>query len=97
MYAGQVVEAGAAEDVLRAPQHPYTAALLASRPDVRHRGARLPAIPGAVPDPARRPPGCAFHPRCARAVPGLCDAQEPALEQHGTRQVRCLRAGGGAA
>ena len=91
MYAGEVVETGPVDRVLRAPMHPYTAALLASRPDARHRGARLPAIPGAVPEPLRRPPGCAFHPRCARALPGLCDREAPALEPRGEGLVRCLR------
>jgi oligopeptide/dipeptide ABC transporter ATP-binding protein len=97
MYAGEVVETGPVAQVLAAPRHPYTAALLASRPDARHRGGRLPAIPGAVPEPARHPSGCAFHPRCARALPGLCDARAPVLERHDAGMVRCLRVGAEAA
>ncbi|MCU4181571.1 ABC transporter ATP-binding protein [Bosea sp. BH3] len=77
MYAGRIVESGSCRDVIRNAAHPYTQGLLASRahgtlaPDQRLR-----AIPGAPPDLAAPPPGCAFGPRCdsfaeacARAVP----------------------------
>jgi len=60
MYAGRVVESGAVRDVVRAPRHPYTAGLLASRARGAPRGSRLAAIPGAPPDLARLSPGCAF-------------------------------------
>jgi oligopeptide/dipeptide ABC transporter ATP-binding protein len=64
MYAGQVVETGAVDEVFRAPRHPYTLSLLRSVPDyevVRHR---LATIPGTPPDLSEPPPGCPFHPRC---------------------------------
>jgi oligopeptide/dipeptide ABC transporter ATP-binding protein len=82
MYAGRIVEAGAAADVYQSPRMPYTRALLESLPHLGRvaHGARLPAIPGQVPNPAALPPGCAFHPRCRYAVPGLCDREDPALE-----------------
>src|SRR5690606_4404442 len=67
-YAGQVVEHGPAADVLRDPQHPYTAALLEAVPGREtDRAEPLAAIPGAVPPPRAMPPGCRFHTRCAMA------------------------------
>lgn len=94
MYAGQIVEAGPTDEVFHSPRMPYTRALLDSLPHLRRvaKGARLPAIPGQVPNPAALPSGCAFHPRCRYAVPGLCDGQHPALEKDVDQHVvRCLR------
>jgi len=88
MYAGQVVEAAPLAELVSAPRHPYTAALLASIPGAGHaRGEHLDAIPGNVPDPARPPAGCRFHPRCPR-VQERCRLEAPALEA-GPRAVRC--------
>ncbi|MBN9344623.1 MAG: ABC transporter ATP-binding protein [Devosia sp.] len=80
MYAGQCVEAGAVRDVFRAPQHPYTAGLLASIPAAnRVRTPRLPSIKGAPPVLTEgRPAGCAFRPRCEHAF-GAC-VERPGLE-----------------
>src|SRR4051794_12492703 len=64
MYAGQVVETGAVEDVFREPRHPYTLSLLRSVPDFDDRRERLATIPGSPPDLANPPSGCRFHPRC---------------------------------
>jgi oligopeptide/dipeptide ABC transporter ATP-binding protein len=69
MYAGRVVETGTTEEVLEAPRHPYTAALLASQPGPRAAGALLETIPGQPPQMDSLPPGCAFAPRCAFARP----------------------------
>jgi oligopeptide/dipeptide ABC transporter ATP-binding protein len=93
MYAGQVVETGSVRDVLQRPRHPYTRALMAALPRIDRRGAKLAAIPGIVPDLRNMPRGCRFHPRCAAAQPGRCDAQAPALEDvgDGGGAVRCLR------
>jgi oligopeptide/dipeptide ABC transporter ATP-binding protein len=94
MYAGKIVEAGAVSDVFHAPRMPYTRALLDSLPRLKRElpGARLPAILGQVPSPSALPLGCAFHPRCQYALPGLCDSQAPALEKcDDHRVVRCLR------
>ena len=61
MYLGRIVETGPVEQVLRAPRHPYTSALLAALP----RRGRAPApLTGEPPDPALIPAGCRFHPRC---------------------------------
>jgi len=95
MYAGRIVEAGGAAAVLASPSHPYTRGLLASRPG-GEPGSRLPAIPGAVPNLASLPPGCAFAPRCAERVEA-CDATRPetTIVAPG-REVRCLRREGAA-
>jgi len=69
MYAGRVVETGTTAQVLEAPRHPYTAALLASQPGPAAAGTRLETIPGQPPQMTDLPPGCAFAPRCAFARP----------------------------
>lgn len=89
MYAGEVVETGPAGEILRRPLHPYTSALLEALPGRGKRGRRLTAVPGAVPHPAARPRGCAFHPRCPLAQPA-CRRERPALiPVPGARAVRC--------
>ena len=64
MYAGRIVEQGPADDILDAPSHPYTAALLAATPSAVEAGERLRPIPGAPPDPAGYVSGCRFQARC---------------------------------
>ncbi len=89
MYAGEVVEQGAAADVFAAPRHPYTAALLRSAPT--EDGGLPEGIPGTVPQPHDLPAGCAFAPRCAHRVSD-CDSVRPPLVDVGpNRQSRCLR------
>jgi oligopeptide/dipeptide ABC transporter ATP-binding protein len=75
MYAGKIVEHGAVRDLFRDAKHPYTRALLGSMPKL---GSKEPlfAIPGQPPNLAYLPAGCAFHPRCAHAMP-QCAMQEP--------------------
>ena len=101
MYAGRIVERGSVEDVFYRPLHPYTRALLRATPTLEGARALLPAIPGAPPDPAALPEGCAFAPRCARAT-GLCrreKAQEaPAGATHRAACWHCTaRTEGGVA
>ena len=70
MYAGHLVEFGPVREVYEDSRHPYTKALLRSIP-TRYKGdGELPSLPGSVPNLARLPSGCTFHPRCslARAV-----------------------------
>jgi peptide/nickel transport system ATP-binding protein len=68
MYAGRIVEQGTRDQVLYAPQHPYTWGLLGSMPRVDGpRSARLRAIPGTPLTGVDRPEGCAFAPRCRYA------------------------------
>jgi oligopeptide/dipeptide ABC transporter ATP-binding protein len=65
MYAGRIVETGRIGDVLNEPRHPYTRALLETMPSLAAKRRELRAIPGRPALPNDRPPGCAFHPRCA--------------------------------
>ena len=78
MYAGQIVEMGASDEVLQHPRHPYTQGLLASLPGMHPRGAPLTAIPGVVPSPLRWPHGCRFHERCAHVM-DRCSHDTPEL------------------
>ena len=80
MYAGIIVEQADTRRLFGAAQHPYTRGLLGALPTRSRRGERLHSIPGSVPNPASKPPGCPFHPRCAHAVqscrrefPEMCD------------------------
>lgn len=95
MYAGFVVEEGAVADVIGSPLHPYTRGLIECVPRIAIDDEPLQdlrPIPGTVADPAAPPPGCPFHPRCAFALPGICDQQVPPLEMAlPGRQVRCVR------
>ncbi len=99
-YAGQVVEQGPTADVLRDPQHPYTAALLDAVPTpATDRDQPLAAIPGTVPPLRAMPSGCRFHTRCTLAW-DECAHEEPELHVlPGARSARCLlhRGGAGAA
>ena len=80
MYAGRIVETGAVVDVFTEPAHPYTFGLMHSIPPLERRVERLDPIPGVPPSPARIPPGCPFHPRCAFAR-DVCHEEEPPLER----------------
>jgi oligopeptide transport system ATP-binding protein len=79
MYAGRIVESGAASEVLRRPLHPYTAELIRCIP--RTSGPvpqRMATLAGQPPRPQDPQPGCAFAPRCPRAAP-RCRAERPQL------------------
>ena len=79
MYAGRVVEQAPVGELFARPRHPYTRGLLSCVPAIDQDRDRLLAIPGGLPEPARRPPGCRFAPRCADAQPA-CSAALPVLE-----------------
>lgn len=80
MYGGRIVEQAPLAELLNNPQHPYTRVLLGTRPkEGLRKGERLTSIPGAPPDLANLPAGCAFAPRCLLAS-DLCQRQVPAIE-----------------
>ncbi len=79
MYLGRIVEVAEAGELFASPRHRYTEALMKTVPSANEPGARLPAIGGTVPEPASRPPGCAFHPRC-HAATERCSREAPPLE-----------------
>jgi peptide/nickel transport system ATP-binding protein len=72
MYLGRVVEQGATEDVLLAPRHPYTRALLSVVPEIERLEPVV--LTGEIPDPTRVPSGCRFHPRCPALASGEAEA-----------------------
>jgi len=82
MYAGSIVEQGNVTAIFRDPRHPYTRGLLASLPSLARRGSQLHSIPGNVPDPAYKPAGCPFHPRCGDAVDS-CRTRFPEMDDYG--------------
>jgi oligopeptide/dipeptide ABC transporter ATP-binding protein len=88
MYAGTIVEQAPAERLFATPRHPYTAALLASIPQLRPGVRRLPTIPGTVPPPGLRPPGCAFVERCSRRLE-RCARDRPRLHTAAGHGVAC--------
>ncbi|MGE3874539.1 MAG: dipeptide ABC transporter ATP-binding protein [Parvibaculaceae bacterium] len=94
MYSGEAVETGPVREVFGAMRHPYTRGLFGSVPvpgaDKNMRP--LIPIPGQLPAPGDRPPGCNFGPRCAYFVAGRCDAGPVAMQPTGPdRASRCLR------
>jgi peptide/nickel transport system ATP-binding protein len=92
MYAGKIVELAGVEQMVDAPQHPYSRGLLASTVHDGMRGQRLEAIPGAPPDLAEVPTGCSFAPRCKFVRPD-CTTAPPSLRATGdTHLVRCVLA-----
>lgn len=93
MYAGQVVEEAACEDLFENPLHPYTEGLLKSIPKLEGEKGRLHVIEGTVPNPLDLPPGCRFNPRCPEAAE-ICREKSPALlEMANGRRVRCFLRG----
>jgi peptide/nickel transport system ATP-binding protein len=94
MYLGRIVEQGDPDAIFADPVHPYARALVSAIPVPVPGPRRLPRIvlSGDPPNPADRPSGCAFHPRCALAV-AACRAEEPALmTRPDGRLVACHRA-----
>ena len=82
MYLGKLCEIGPAGDLHRAPQHPYTAALIAAipEPDPKSRHRPRLTISGELPSPLNPPAGCRFHGRCPRAQ-ARCAAEEPQMRE----------------
>jgi peptide/nickel transport system ATP-binding protein len=72
MYLGRIVELGSTEQVLSAPRHPYTRALLSVVPEIEQIEPIV--LVGETPDPSRIPAGCRFHPRCPALQSGEAEA-----------------------
>lgn len=95
MYAGKIVEQASARDLYRRPFHPYTEGLLRSFPGLHGPRRKLQGIAGQPPDLRRVPVGCAFAPRCPKAM-AICTEEQPVLgavadgdEDVGERTVAC--------
>jgi peptide/nickel transport system ATP-binding protein len=96
MYLGLVVEVAPTRALWHAPMHPYTEALIRAIPRADGSGVLPESLAGEVPDPARPPQGCRFHPRCPYAFE-RCRTETPQLtEMQGGHRVSCWlhRAGG---
>ena len=90
MYGGEIVESGAANDVLHAPSHPYTQALLRAILQLGGTPTRLSSIPGIVPSLMAPPKACVFAPRCAYRRPDCVEARPPTRTAHGGHAWRCV-------
>ena len=89
MYLGKIVELATRDDFFQQAAHPYSQALIAAMPSRSLPRGLPPALRGEPPSPLNPPAGCAFHPRCAQAMP-LCRETLPELTQlGGGRLVRC--------
>ena len=80
MYLGRIVESAPTEALFRAPNHPYTQALLAEVPRLDQRKRRFTPVKGEIPSPLDPPAGCHFHPRCPHAME-RCRREAPALRE----------------
>ena len=78
MYLGEMVETGSVRQVIGEPAHPYTNGLLHALPRLDDLEAPLIPVPGDIPSPLDRPPGCVFHTRCGQVIAGTCESQVPA-------------------
>lgn len=89
MYAGQVVETGGTDLILKKPKHPYTKALLQCTPVLGSGENIAGGIPGLPPQPGLLPEGCSFSPRCSESL-DVCSKKEPNLIQYSERNCRCF-------
>jgi peptide/nickel transport system ATP-binding protein len=90
LYAGRLAEIGAVRDVVKRPQHPYTAGLMAAIPSLSDElGGKLAQIPGAMPRLDAIPKGCAFQPRCRHAF-DRCVAERPPVYATASSAAACF-------
>ena len=88
MYAGRIIEIGAAQDVIHAPKHPYTVGLMGSIPRISAEKHRLVQIEGSMPRLNAIPPGCPFNPRCPHRF-DRCVLDRPDLIPAGASHAAC--------
>jgi peptide/nickel transport system ATP-binding protein len=98
MYLGRIIETGKTEEVLAAPSHPYTKALLSVLPESNHMQPII--LQGEPPDPSNIPDGCRFNPRCPAIVDGSAEragilsgcltGSLPVLPAHSPHMAACL-------
>ncbi|MGR3460707.1 MAG: ABC transporter ATP-binding protein [Roseovarius sp.] len=89
MYLGRLVEAGPAERIFTAPEHPYTRLLMDTVPDIdMGQRDRVPVI-GEVPNPITPPPGCSFNPRCPLANERCRKTSPDLVTREGGTVVAC--------
>jgi oligopeptide/dipeptide ABC transporter ATP-binding protein len=94
MYAGEVVEEAAVEELFDHPLHPYTTGLLNALPKINEYQEELYSIPGTLPNPLHLPAGCAFQTRCPVAT-DICTQEKPELKELAQgHKVRCFHAEG---
>jgi len=90
MYGGQACEKASTVEIFNNPKHPYTAALIKSRPTLGHRVQKLTTIEGTVPAPHELPKGCPFVNRCSRAKSECKDNRPPFIEVQPAHFVACF-------
>jgi oligopeptide/dipeptide ABC transporter ATP-binding protein len=90
----RMVESGPVRQIFNRPAHPYTEALLRSIPRLTDRRERLTAIEGQPPDMTSPPSGCAFHPRCPKAIERCQEQDPPIFEVAEDQRARCWLADG---
>ena len=82
MYLGKIVEVGSQESIFQPPYHPYTRALLSANPSpMPDAESRHEPLEGEVPSARNPPSGCRFHTRCPKAIDGVCNVEDPELEE----------------
>jgi len=82
MYLGRIVEQAPAKSLYESPRHPYTRALMSAVPTIDPAKKRLRLLlEGDVPSPVEPPSGCTFHPRCPRAISGVCEKEIPRIAE----------------
>jgi peptide/nickel transport system ATP-binding protein len=89
MYAGKLVEISTVQQMFTRPKHPYAQALIDSLPNLENKGV-LKGIPGLAPSLLRLPSGCAYHPRCAKAMEHCKSVTPRLLKDDEGRHVSCL-------
>ncbi|QMU59438.1 MAG: ATP-binding cassette domain-containing protein [Boseongicola sp.] len=90
MYLGRMIEEGEVREVIRNPKHPYTQGLLNALPKMDDLDSPLSPVPGDIPSPLERPPGCVFNTRCGQVVGDQCMSKLPRdVKVSDTHHVGC--------